>query len=338
MKAIQIPEAGKLQVVELDKPELAAGEVLLKINYVGFCGSDLNTFRGLNPMVKLPVIPGHEIGATIAAVGDGVPSNLKVGMVVTVNPYTNCGGCASCRAGQPNACEHNETLGVQRNGAMREYLALPWQKVIPAEGIKPRDCAMIEPMSVGFHAVNRAQVTEKDFVCVFGCGMIGMGAIVAASLRGATVIAVDIDDEKLNIAKSVGAAYGINSKAENLHETLLKYTEGFGPSVCIEAVGNPFTYRSAVEEVSFAGRIVYIGYAKEDISFTTKLFVQKELTIRGSRNAMPEDFEAVIGRIQGGFNVEPFISKVVEPENALDAMQEWNGNPGKIFRILVKLG
>lgn len=337
MQAIQIPEAGKLEVVNIEKPEAAAGEVLLKINYVGFCGSDLNTFRGFNPMVKLPVIPGHEIGATIEAVGKDVPENLKPGMVVTVNPYTNCGGCASCRAGQPNACEHNETLGVQRNGAMREYLTHPWQKVIPAEGISPRDCAMIEPMSVGFHAVNRAQVTEKDYVCVFGCGMIGMGAIVAASLRGAKVIAVDIDDEKLDIAKSVGATYGINSKTEDLHDTLRKYTEGFGPTVCIEAVGNPFTYRSAVEEVSFAGRIVYIGYAKEDISFTTKLFVQKELTIRGSRNAMPEDFEAVIGRIKGGFNVEPFITKVVQPNETLDAMQQWNAAPGKVFRILVQL-
>ncbi|MCQ2112321.1 MAG: zinc-binding alcohol dehydrogenase family protein [Bacteroidaceae bacterium] len=337
MKAIQIKDAGILEVVDVEKPEMADDEVLLKINFVGFCGSDLNTFRGLNPMVQLPIIPGHEIGATIAAVGKDVPQTLKPGMVVTVNPYTNCGKCASCRAGQPNACEHNQTLGVQRNGAMKEYISLPWQKIIPAEGITPRDCAMIEPMSVGFHAVNRGQVSEKDTVVVFGCGMIGMGAIVAASLRGATVIAVDIDDEKLGIAKSVGAAYGVNSMNEDLHERLLALTDGFGPSVCIEAVGNPHTYRSAIEEVSFAGRVVYIGYAKADIAFTTKLFVQKELTIRGSRNAMPTDFEAVIERLKGGFDVSPFISEVVEPEDAFRAMTDWNSNPGKVFRILVKL-
>lgn len=337
MKAIQIKDAGILEVVDVEKPEMADDEVLLKINFVGFCGSDLNTFRGLNPMVQLPIIPGHEIGATIAAVGKDVPQTLKPGMVVTVNPYTNCGKCASCRAGQPNACEHNQTLGVQRNGAMKEYISLPWQKIIPAEGITPRDCAMIEPMSVGFHAVNRGQVSEKDTVVVFGCGMIGMGAIVAASLRGAIVIAVDIDDEKLGIAKSVGAAYGVNSMKEDLHERLLALTDGFGPSVCIEAVGNPHTYRSAIEEVSFAGRVVYIGYAKADIAFTTKLFVQKELTIRGSRNAMPTDFEAVIERLKGGFDVSPFISEVVEPEDAFRAMTDWNSNPGKVFRILVKL-
>lgn len=337
MKAIQIKDAGILEVVDVEKPEMADDEVLLKINFVGFCGSDLNTFRGLNPMVQLPIIPGHEIGATIAAVGKDVPQALKPGMVVTVNPYTNCGKCASCCAGQPNACEHNQTLGVQRNGAMKEYISLPWQKIIPAEGITPRDCAMIEPMSVGFHAVNRGQVSEKDTVVVFGCGMIGMGAIVAASLRGATVIAVDIDDEKLGIAKSVGAAYGVNSMKEDLHERLLALTDGFGPSVCIEAVGNPHTYRSAIEEVSFAGRVVYIGYAKADIAFTTKLFVQKELTIRGSRNAMPTDFEAVIERLKGGLDVSPFISEIVEPEDAFRAMTDWNSNPGKVFRILVKL-
>lgn len=337
MKAIQIKEAGKLEVVDVEMPEVSADEVLLKINYVGFCGSDLNTFRGLNPMVQLPIIPGHEIGATIASVGSNVPDSLKPGMVVTVNPYTNCGECASCKAGQPNACEHNQTLGVQRNGAMKEYLALPWQKVIPTDGVSARDCAMIEPMSVGFHAVNRGAVTDKDSVVVFGCGMIGLGAIVAASLRGAKVIAVDLDDEKLEIARKVGATYSVNSMKEDLHTALRKYTDGFGPNVAIEAVGNPHTYVSAIEEVAFAGRVVYIGYAKKDISFQTKLFVQKELTIRGSRNAMPEDFEAVVQRIKSGFDVSPFISKVVKPEDAFNAMTEWDANPGKVFRILVEI-
>lgn len=337
MKAVQIKEAGKLDVVDIEMPEFSADEVLLKVDYVGFCGSDLNTFRGLNPMVQLPIIPGHEIGATISAVGSNVPDSLKPGVVVTVNPYTNCGGCASCNAGQPNACEHNQTLGVQRNGAMKEYIALPWQKIIPAEGISPRECAMIEPMSVGFHAVSRGAVTDKDYVVVFGCGMIGLGVIVAASLRGAKVIAVDLDDEKLAIACKAGATYSVNSMKEDLHEALRKYTNGFGPTVAIEAVGNPHTYRSAIEEVAFAGRVVFIGYAKQDISFQTKLFVQKELTICGSRNAMPEDFEAVVQKIKSGFDVSLFISKVVKPENAFEAMTEWNENPGKVFRILVEI-
>ena len=153
MKAIQITAPSEMKVVDIEKPVLEPGEVLVKIKYVGFCGSDLNTFLGRNPMVKLPVIPGHEVGAVIEAVGKDVPDSLKPGMSVTVNPYTNCGKCASCRNGRVNACEHNETLGVQRNGAMCEYIALPWSKIIPAHRIPPRDCALIEPMSVGFHAV-----------------------------------------------------------------------------------------------------------------------------------------------------------------------------------------
>ena len=205
MKAIQIAAPSEMKVVDIEKPVLEPGEVLVKIKYVGFCGSDLNTFLGRNPMVKLPVIPGHEVGAVIEAVGKDVPDSLKPGMSVTVNPYTYCGKCASCRNGRVNACEHNETLGVQRNGAMCEYIALPWSKIIPAHRIPPRDCALIEPMSVGFHAVSRAQVTDIDIVMVIGCGMIGMGAIVRSALRGATVIAVDLDDEKLELAKRIGA-------------------------------------------------------------------------------------------------------------------------------------
>ena len=225
MKAVQIVNPSEMKVVELKKPTVGVGEVLVRIKYVGFCGSDLNTFLGRNPMVKLPVIPGHEVGAVIEEIGPNVPTGFEKGMNVTLNPYTNCGKCASCRNGRVNACEHNETLGVQRNGVMCEYAVLPWTKIIPAGNISPRDCALIEPMSVGFHAVSRAQVIDYEYVMVIGCGMIGIGAIVRAALRGATVIAVDLDDEKLELAKKVGASYVINSKTENVHERIcLLYT------------------------------------------------------------------------------------------------------------------
>ena len=326
MKAIQIPAPADLRVVDIEKPEVKSGEVLLK-----------NTFLGRNPMVKLPVIPGHEVGATIEAVGTDVPAGFMADMPVTVNPYTNCGTCAACRNGRVNACEHNETFGVQRNGAMSEYLSLPWQKVIPADGISPRDCALIEPMSVGFHAVSRGQITDIDTVLVIGCGMIGIGAIVRAALRGATVIAVDLDDDKLALAKQIGADYTINSKTENLHERLQIITNGLGPDVVIEAVGSPATYIMAVNEVAFTGRVVCIGYAKSEVTFQTKYFVQKELDIRGSRNALPEDFRAVVRYLQqGDCPLEEFISNIVHPEEALNAMQQWSAAPGKVFRILVK--
>ena len=336
MKAIQISGERQMEIVDVAEQELKAGEVLLRLKYVGFCGSDLNTWLGRNPMVKMPVIPGHEVGAVIEKVGADVPEILKPGMVVTCNPYTNCGKCASCRNQRVNACEHNETLGVQRNGAMREFIALPWEKIIPAEGLDPRTCALIEPMSVGFHAVNRAQETDIDTVVVIGCGMVGMGAIVRSALRGATVIAADIDDEKLALAKEMGAAYAINTKTEDVHARLQEITGGFGPDVIIEAVGSAPTYQMAVNEVAFTGRVVCIGYAKTDVSFQTKYFVQKELDIRGSRNAQPQDFRAVIHYLQRGTcPVDRLISNDVAPEDAPEAMRQWSEAPGKVFRILV---
>ena len=337
MTAIQISEPSVMKVIDIEKPQMGDDEVLVRMEYVGFCGSDLNTFRGGNPMVKMPVIPGHEVGAVIEAVGKNVPDTLKVGMTVTVNPYTNCGKCASCRNNRVNACEHNETLGVQRWGAMREYLALPWAKIIPAGDLSPRTCALIEPMSVGFHAVSRGQVTDIDVVMVIGCGMVGMGAIVRSALRGATVIAADIDDEKLALAKKMGATYTVNTKTEDAHARLQEITAGFGPDVIIEAVGSIPTYQMAVNEVAFTGRVVCIGYAKSEVSFQTKYFVQKELDIRGSRNAQPSDFRAVIHYLERGTcPVDRLISSEVSPEKAADAMQQWTENPGKVFRILVK--
>lgn len=327
-----------MRVIEMEKPVVAPGQILVKIEYVGFCGSDLNTYLGRNPMVKLPVVPGHEVGAVVEEIGEGVPEGLFAkGMSVTLNPYTNCGKCASCRNGRVNACEHNETLGVQRNGVMCEYAVMPWQKVIPAPSMSSRDCALIEPMSVGFHAVSRGQVVDNERVMVIGCGMIGMGAIVRASLRGATVIAVDLDDEKLELARKVGATYVINSKTENVHERMLQLTDGLGADVVIEAVGSPATYVMAVDEVGFTGRVVCIGYAKSPVEFQTKLFVQKELDIRGSRNALPADFRAVINYLQTGVcPIDKLISRIAEPEEAAAAMADWAAAPGKVFRILVK--
>ena len=215
---------------------------------------------------------------------------------------------------------------------------MPWEKVIPAGLLSTRTCALIEPMSVGFHAVSRAQVTDIDVVLVIGCGMVGMGAIVRSSLRGATVVAADIDDEKLAIAKQMGASYTINTLTEDVHQRLLEITSGFGPDVVIEAVGSVQTYQMAVDEVCFTGRVVCIGYAKSEVSFQTKYFVQKELDIRGSRNAMPQDFRAVIHYLERGTcPVDRLISAVVPPEEAESAMKQWDANPGKVFRILVKM-
>lgn len=336
MKAINISSVGEIEVVEKSIPKPSRGEVLLKIKYVGFCGSDLNTFLGKNPMVKLPVIPGHEISAVIEDIGEEVPESVKISARCTVNPYTNCQRCSSCINSKPNACRFNETLGVQRDGAMSEYIIVPWQKVIINDEISERDLTLIEPLSVGFHAVARANVTDTDAVMVIGCGMIGIGAVIRAVLRGASVIAVDVDDKKLQLAKSLGALHGINSSSESLHSNLDEITNGMGPDVVIEAVGAPTTYRTAIDEVAFTGRVVYIGYAKSEVSFETKYFVSKELDIRGSRNALPEDFRAVIDYVKRNGIPDEFVTAIYKPEKAKEALEYWSNNSGNVFRIFIE--
>ncbi len=199
-----------------------------------------------------------------------------------------------------------------------------------------RDSALVEPMSVGFHAVARGNVTDNDVVVVIGCGMVGLGAVMRSVRRGATVIAVDLGLEKLEVARKAGAAYCIDSSTDDVRGRVLELTGGYGADVVIEAVGSPVTYVMAVDIVSFTGRVVCIGYSKSDVSFQTRLFVQKELDIRGSRNATPEDFRAVINCIRGSeVPLDTFVSGTVSPDQALGALQKWNSKPENVFRILV---
>jgi threonine dehydrogenase-like Zn-dependent dehydrogenase len=336
MKAIQIIKPGETKLIDIPRPVLQLDEVMVKILYAGFCGSDLNTWLGKNALAKMPVIPGHEIGGIIEAAGEKVPVHLLPGTPCTINPYTSCGYCSSCRNGRSNACRFNQTLGVQRDGAMCEYMAVPWEKVIADTDIPPKDFCLVEPVSVGFHAVDRGQVTGRDTVMVLGCGMIGIGAIVNAALRGAQVIAVDIDDNKLSTAKQLGAAFTINSRTENVHERLQGITGNSGPDVVIEAVGSPSTYQMAVNEAAFTGRVVCIGYAKEPITFETKYFVQKELDIRGSRNATTEDFHAVMDYLKQGIcPLDLLISGIYKPEQVEEVFQRWTIEPARIFRLII---
>ena len=337
MIALQIIQPGEIRTVEIEKPVMQDDEVMLRIKYVGFCGSDLNTYKGKNPLVRLPIIPGHEIGAVIESTGSRVPGYLVPGLSCTVNPYTACGYCTSCRQNRPNACRFNQTLGVQRNGAMCEYLSVPWEKVICDDEINPLHFTLVEPISVGFHAVARASVTDTDTVMVIGCGMVGLGAVIRTAIRGANVIAVDVDNEKLSLAMELGARHVINSKGKNVHEQIEEITEGSGVDVTIEAVGESSTYQLAINETAFSGRVVYIGYAKEPVTFETKNFVQKELDIRGSRNALSEDFRAVINYFKySSFPKEKLISAIYQPIEASKALNHWINNSGSIFRMLIK--
>ena len=337
MKTLLIDAPRQFSYGEKAAPVPAPGEVLLRTRRLGFCGSDLATFRGGNPLVTYPRIPGHEIAAVIEAVTPDVPAEFAVGQAVTVMPYTTCGKCSSCRQKRFNACRHNQTLGVQQDGAFTDLIVAKWEKLVPSAGLGLRELALVEPLAVGFHAVSRGRVAASDTVLVFGCGMIGLGAISAAGLhRGANVIAVDIEDSKLAVAKKAGAAHVINSRTEKLHERLLALTDGHGPDVAVEAVGNPATFVAAVDEVCFAGRVVYIGYAKAPVSYETKYFVMKELDILGSRNSTPEDFRDVVAMLTSGrYPIEETVTRTVPFAEAGQALADWSANPGAITKIHV---
>jgi threonine dehydrogenase-like Zn-dependent dehydrogenase len=234
-----------------------------------------------------------------------------------------------------NACQFNQTLGVQRNGAMTDYFTAPWQKIYVADGLSIAELSLVEPLSVGFHAAARGRVAKEDTVAVLGCGVIGLGAIAASAFRGSRVIAMDIDDRKLGVARKAGATETLNTTEGNVHEKLAALTGGLGPDVVIEAVGTPATFRMAVDEVAFTGRVVYIGYAREPVEYETRLFVMKELDILGSRNALDE-FGAVIEALKAGtFPVDAIISRVVSPNDAAGALQAWSDDPGAYVKVQV---
>ena len=336
MKTFVIDAPGRFSFGEKDRPKPKPGEVLLQVERLGLCGTDLNTFRGANPLVTYPRVPGHEIAAIIAELTAGVPSTFAPGQAVTVMPYTACGRCPSCRQGRFNACQHNQTLGVQQEGAFTDFITVPWQKVVPAR-LSLRELALVEPLAVGFHAVARGRVQSQDTVLILGCGMVGLGAIAAAGLdRQATVIAVDVEDAKLAVGRKAGATHTINSKTESLHDRVQVLTNGEGPSVVIEAVGTPGTFLAAVAEVAFAGRVVYIGYAKLPVCYETKYFVMKELDILGARNSTPEDFLAVVAMLEAGrYPVDETITHTVPFAEAGAALQRWSDHPGAITKIHV---
>ncbi|NUP98240.1 MAG: alcohol dehydrogenase catalytic domain-containing protein, partial [Armatimonadetes bacterium] len=168
MEAFFITAPGQTGYGQVAEPALQPDEVLLRPRVLGFCGSDLNTWRGRNPLVQYPRIPGHEIGAVIETVGQAVPADLRPGQMVTVSPYSNCGQCPACRQQRPNACRNNQTLGVQRDGALTELLAVPWQRVVPTTKLGLVELALVEPLTIGFHAVARGRVTAGETVAVLG--------------------------------------------------------------------------------------------------------------------------------------------------------------------------
>ena len=337
MKATSFSAPREVKIIDIPEPQFGPEDVLVEVRYVGLCGTDLSIYRGDFPLATYPRIPGHEVSGVVVARGEHVPESVKVGDRVTLSPYSECGVCPACRVGRPNCCQFNQTLGVQRDGALTHRFAIHYSRVFSSTTLSLEELALVEPMSVGYHAANRGRVTEMDTVLVIGCGTIGIGVVSAAARKGATVIATDIDDSKLVNARRFGAQHTINSAQEDVPAVVAALTNQEGVSVAIEAVGLPETFRLAVDIVAFAGRVVYIGYARQEVIYDATQFVRKELDIMGSRNAL-RVFPAVIKMLET--QEYPFLELVTRKysfEDTAQAFRDWDAAPGTVAKLLIDL-
>ena len=338
MKAITIEAVGQVALSDMAAQDMGPDDVRVKVRYVGLCGSDLNTFRGRNPLVSFPRIPGHEVVGTVLEIGAGVGAEIRAGMTAILWPYSACGTCTSCRSGRAYACRYNQTLGVQRDGALREEIVMPASAVIPNDTLPPRRMALVEPLSVGFHAARRGSVSKTDTVLVFGCGMIGLGAVLAAARTGARVIAVDPIAAKEDVARTCGASEFLSATGDDLAREIERLTDGHGVDLAIEAVGIPETFVAAVDLAAFCGRVVYVGYSKAPVTYETKLFNLKELDIFGSRNASRQDFHDVIAALEEfGDKADALITREIPLQEAAGALPYWDQNPQDVLKLVIAL-
>jgi threonine dehydrogenase-like Zn-dependent dehydrogenase len=256
---------------------------------------------------------------------------------VTLNPYKHCGACAACRHARPNACRNNQTLGVQREGALAEFAVVSSDRLFTSASLSLDHLALVEPFCIGMHAVRRARVVQDDTVLVMGCGGVGAGAVAAAAGRGAVVIAMDVDPDKLAQATALGARHTVISSDREAADRIRALTDGEGPDVVIEAVGKPATYRLALDLVAACGRIVYIGWVKGDIALEARQIVAKEVDILGSRNATDE-FAEVIALFESG-RVDPLalVTNRVPLDDVPAMFTRWAERPESVGKILVEI-
>lgn len=337
MKAIVIPEAGRVEIQERPMVSRKKGEALLKLLYGGVCGSDLGTYRGTNLYTAYPCVIGHEFSAEVVEVEPN-EFGIKEGMLVTCNPYFNCGTCYSCRRGLVNCCTGNQTMGVQREGAFAEYISMPIERIYEANGIEPKLLALIEPFCISNHAVSRAAVKPGDRVLVMGCGTIGLLAAVSAKLHGGEVYISDISEDKLAYAEKLGIDHTIlNESKEKLMEAVLDATAGDYFDVCIEATGVPEAFINCIDAAAFQGRVVDVGVSKRNADFKYTEIQRKELNIMGSRAALKSDFIETINYVKSGkTDLSKIISREYAAADAKKAFEDLDKNSGSILKMIFK--
>lgn len=337
MKAMFINAPGEVEIKEVEMPVRKEGEVLLKLLYGGICGSDLGSYRGTFAYFSYPRTPGHEFSAEVIEADENNAYGIKPGMIVTCNPYFNCGHCYSCTHGIVNACMDNQTMGVQREGAFQEYITMPVERVYDGKGLDAKTLAAIEPFCISYHGVSRANVRENDRVLVVGAGTIGVLAAIAAKAKGAEVYISDVSEEKLKLALEFGVDGTIlNDSPESFDRQVEKITDGNGFDVTIEAVGLPSTFQNCIDAACFGGRMVLIGVGKKNLDFNFTMIQKKELNVFGSRNALKKDFLELIDLVKAGkAPLEKVITNVYTFKDAKKAFEEFSTRQGEMLKVLI---
>lgn len=337
MKAMFINAPGEVEIREVPMPVRKEGEVLLKLLYGGICGSDLGSYRGTFAYFSYPRTPGHEFSAEVIEADENNAYGIRPGMIVTCNPYFNCGHCYSCGHGIVNACMDNQTMGVQREGAFQEYITMPVERVYDGKGLDAKTLAAIEPFCISYHGVSRARVDAGDRVLVVGAGTIGVLAAIAAKAKGAEVYISDVSEGKLKMAQGFGVDGTIlNDSPESFADQVERITGGNGFDVTIEAVGLPSTFQNCIDAACFGGRMVLIGVGKKNLDFNFTLIQKKELNVFGSRNALKKDFLELIDLVkEGKAPLEKVITNVYRFEDAAKAFQEFSENQGEMLKVMI---
>lgn len=337
MRTLVCTEPGKFTYATAEKPQLKKGQAIIRIRRIGICGTDLHAFEGTQPYFTYPRILGHELAGELIDADSA--DDFQVGETVSFIPYFSCGKCIACRNGKPNCCVDLKVCGVHADGGMAEYFSVPSSSLLHGEGLSYDELALVEPLAVGVHGINRAAVLPGEFVLVVGAGPIGLGTLQAAQLAGAIAIAMDTNEQRLQFCKSkLYIAHTLNPVTENAFAALMELTEGDMPTVVIDASGNNKAINNSFQYMAHGARYVLIGLQKEKISFSHPEFHKREGTLLSSRNAVRNDFDQVIKSIrEGKVNPAIYITHRVKFEHVKEEFSQWLDPASGVIKAMVEM-
>lgn len=337
MKVLTCTTPGTFEYSTEEKPELLKGQAIIKIKRIGICGTDLHAFEGTQPFFSYPRVLGHELAGELVEFDDA--PGFEVGESVSFIPYFNCGECIACRMGKPNCCAKMQVCGVHVHGGMAEYLSVPSYSLLHGEGLSFDELALVEPLAIGAHGVRRAGVEQGEFVLVIGAGPIGLGTMEFARIAGGKVIALDINDQRLQFCKEkLKVEHTVNALSPNVTEQLMEITKGDMPTVVIDATGSLKAINNAFQYMAHGARYVLIGLQKGEIIISHPEFHKREGTLMSSRNATREDFEHVIASMKKG-EVDPtiYITHRVVFDSVKDEFESWLNPANGVVKAMVSM-